>query len=304
MPSAWHPLPLLCQFICFPPVRQDNSSGGDSEGGTASVGQEILSAGGRRWGYGLHAALGFPVWHSLTVKVLCPINRFGLACYGSGNLLGVHLSVWTCLYSAQRVGAAQWHKAGRLTAACRPDAFTRGGCEAGRWCRGADHLPDRLWPSDGQTDEQTAVLSSPIVSRVTGGLCVRPGPCHRGSFLCPPSRPFTHPPKHTCTPARTHTQFHCNLSPDWIKPNEQRAKLRDCFHTDRRQGLCALRNQPSVCPCSPHLIQSKHNERSSVSSPNSLLSHPLSFLPHGFFPTLPHVLQNARKCNSLFSPLE
>lgn len=156
--------------------------------------------------------------------------------------------VFTWSKDAQCVGATQWHKASRLTAACRPDALTWGGCEAGRWCWGAAPLPDRLWPTDRQTDEQTAVLGGPSVSRVTGGLCIRPGPCHRDSFSCPPSHPFTHPPKHTCTLARTHTQFHCDLSPDWIKPKEQRAKPRDCFHKDRRQGLCPLRTSPLFVP--------------------------------------------------------
>lgn len=38
VPPDWPPLPLPYQFICFPPVRQGNSSGGDLEGGPSQCG--------------------------------------------------------------------------------------------------------------------------------------------------------------------------------------------------------------------------------------------------------------------------
>lgn len=57
--------------------------------------------------------------------------------------------------------------------------------------------------------------------------------------------PSIHPPKCTCTPAPTHTQFHSDLSLDWIKLKDQRAKLGHRFPTERRQGLCS--QKPAQC---------------------------------------------------------
>lgn len=115
--------------------------------------------------------------------------------------------------------------------------------------------------------------------------------------------PSIHPPKRLCTPAPTHTQFHSDLSPDWIKLKDQRTKLGHCFYTEHRQGLSALRNQPSVCPCWPHLIQSKYSQRSPVSSPSSLRSHPPQLSSHmGSFQLCPMVSKMPESLIPFFSP--
>lgn len=246
--------------------------------------------------------LGFSIGQSLTVNVFCPTGRFGLAWYSSGTFLWGHLSLRTGLYPDLLTVSDRRSVTGR--AGLQPAVGLTWRCDV-MWLWGGQEMLVG-WPTDGQTDPLTDRLSwwSQTPQRWGYGsynwspcfLCTqvwkkkRPSVCQtwamarchhdgmagagkwgRNCPLCPSFHPSVHPsPTHTCTPARTHTQFHCDLPPDWIKLKEQRAKAGGWFHTGHGPALSPLRSQPA-CPCWPHLIQSQRNQRSSVSSLNSLL---------------------------------
>lgn len=77
----------------------------------------------------------------------------------------------------------------------------------------------------------------------------------------------------------------------------------DAVSTQSVDRDSALRNQLSVCPCWPHLIQSKCSQRSSVSSPSSLPSHPPQLSSHmGSFQLCPIFSKMPESVIPFFSP--
>lgn len=126
------------------------------------------------------------------------------------------------------------------------------------------------------------------------------------STNCPLS-PSLHPPK-----LRAHLHLHTPSSAllcPWIELSCRiKEQSWDSFHTEHRLGLPAVGDQSCVCPCWPHLIQSKHSPRSAVPAPE-----PSHHTPHQLS-SLSNFFQLCTKClcskipgkslSFFFSPLE
>lgn len=165
---------------------------------------------------------------------------------------------WSSPRSAQCFGQARCHRPGSLSAICVPHEpmWRDAVCEVGR----------QWWPRFERKNKKSLCVSDLSPGKVWpawGGRCWEMGQQLPFVSVFPSNHPS---PTQTCTPAHTHTQFHCDFPRIELKNKEQRQEA------DSAQGMgqhSPLRSQP-VCPCWPHLIQSHHNQRSSVSSPNSL----------------------------------
>lgn len=119
----------------------------------------------------------------------------------------------------------------------------------------------------------------------------------KGSTNCPLSPSF-HPsiPPNRRAHLHLHTPTSTLICP-WIELSWRiKEQSWDSFHRGHRLELSALRSQSCVCPCWPHLIQSKHSPRSAVPAPMPSHHTPISFIATQ---TSSNFAQYAPKCQEV-----